>query len=209
MTKNQNKTTVVLATRNQGKVREIHEILSSIMPDIEIRGLDKYPEIGEIPETGDTFEENALIKARTVCELTGLTAIADDSGLSVLALNGEPGVYSARYAGENAADEDNNLKLLKEMKDLKGDKRKAAFICVMAAVSPEGSELTVRGEWTGLIAHEPHGDNGFGYDPLFFDPELNLHSAQMNPDQKNSRSHRGKALKKLAASWEKFAASSL
>lgn len=209
MTKNPNKTTVVLATRNQGKVREINKILSSILPGIEIRGLDKYPQVGEIPETGDTFEENALIKARTVSELTGLMAIADDSGLSVPALNGEPGVYSARYAGENATDEDNNLKLLRKMKNFKGDKRKAAFICVMTAVSPEGSELTVRGEWTGLIAREPHGDKGFGYDPLFFDPELNLHSAQMEPDQKNSRSHRGKALKELAASWEKFIADSL
>jgi XTP/dITP diphosphohydrolase len=204
MTKSKNILTVVLASRNKGKIREINEILKSVLPGITVKGLDEYPDIGDIPETGSTFEENALIKARTVSEKTGLIAIADDSGLVVPALEGLPGVYSARYAGEKATDQENNSMLLRKMKDLKGDERKAAFICVMASVSPEGDKLLVKGEWAGFIAQEPRGDKGFGYDPLFYDPELKLHSAEMLAEQKNWRSHRGKALKDLASNWENF-----
>ena len=196
--------TVILASKNRGKLSEINEILKSVLPEIEVKGLDEYPEIGEIPETGFTFEENALIKARTVSGKTGFTAIADDSGLTVPALNGEPGVYSARYAGEKATDQENNAKLLEAMTNLRGEERRAFFVCVMAAVSPEGRERLARGEWQGLIAFEPRGDRGFGYDPLFIDPHLDLHSAEMSAEQKNSRSHRGKALKKLAAQLEDF-----
>lgn len=200
-----NKTeTIVLASRNKGKIREINQILDSALPGIEVKGLDEFPQIGDIPETGSTFEENALIKARTVFENTGRTAIADDSGLVVPALGGAPGVYSARYAGEKATDQQNNDKLLREMQNLKGNDRKAVFVCVMAAISSDGRELLVRGEWPGIIAFEPDGDKGFGYDPLFFDPVLQLRSAQMSPDQKNSRSHRGKALAQLAEKWEDF-----
>lgn len=196
--------TIVLASRNKGKIKEINQILKSVLPDIEVKGLDEFPQIGDIPETGLTFEENALIKSRTVFEKTGCTAIADDSGLVIPALGGAPGVYSARYAGEQATDQQNNDKLLREMKNLHGNERKAVFVCVMAAISSDGRELLVRGEWPGIIAFEPSGDNGFGYDPLFFDPDLQLRSAQMNPDQKNSRSHRGKALAGLAEKWEDF-----
>lgn len=196
--------TIVLASRNRGKVREINDILKSVLPGIEVKGLEEYPEIGDIPETGATFEENALIKAEAVSKTTGLTAIADDSGLVVYALNGEPGVFSARYAGETATDLENNTKLLKSMANLKGDERRAAFVCVMAASSPDGKRLVVQGSWEGLIASEPQGDKGFGYDPLFLDPELGLHSAQMDPELKNSRSHRRKALNELAAGWKNF-----
>lgn len=196
--------TVVLASRNTGKIREINQILKSVLPGIEVKGLEEFPEIGDIPETGSTFEENALIKARTVFENTGCTAIADDSGLVVPALGGAPGVYSARYAGKKATDQQNNDKLLREMQDLQGPERNAAFVCVMAAISRDGRELVVREEWPGIIAFKPEGDKGFGYDPLFYDPELQLCSAQMNPDQKNSRSHRGKALARLAEKWEDF-----
>ncbi len=205
MTNQDQKVSVVLASRNKGKIREINDILQSVLPDIDVKGLDEYPEIGDIPETGVTFEENALIKARTVAEQTGCTAIADDSGLVVPMLGGEPGVYSARYAGEGASDLENNTRLLQAMKNLKGHERRAAFVCVMAAVSPEGKELVVQGEWEGFIAFEPEGDNGFGYDPLFVDPELNLHSAQMSAELKNRRSHRARALKKLAENWRDFA----
>ncbi len=204
MTKPGKSITVVLASRNKGKIREINQILKAVLPAIEVKGLDEFPEIGDIPETGATFEENALIKAQAVSDKTGLIAIADDSGLVVPALKGEPGVYSARYAGVKATDQDNNNKLLEAMKGLKGDERKASFVCVMAAASPEGGSLSVKGEWEGQIGSAPRGDKGFGYDPLFFDPELGLHSAEMSPDQKNRRSHRGKALIKLASSWENF-----
>jgi XTP/dITP diphosphohydrolase len=196
--------TIVLASRNRGKIREISLILQSVLPGIQVTGLDEYPEIGDIPETGATFEENALIKAETVSKVTGLTAIADDSGLVVYALNGQPGVFSARYAGETATDQENNAKLLKAMANLEGHERRAAFVCVMAVSSPEGKRLVVQGSWEGLIAFEPLGDKGFGYDPLFIDPELGLRSAQMDPELKNSRSHRRKALNELAAGWKSF-----
>jgi XTP/dITP diphosphohydrolase len=204
MPESKNMLSVVLASRNKGKIREINEILKSVLPGILIKGLDEYPDIGDIPETGSSFEENALIKAQAVSEKTGLIAIADDSGLVVPALKGEPGVYSARYAGEKATDHENNLLLLMKMKDLQGDERQAAFICVMAAVSPEGGKLLVKGEWAGFIAQEPRGDKGFGYDPLFYDPELKLHSAEMPAEQKNRRSHRGKALKDFSTKLENF-----
>lgn len=195
---------VVLASRNQGKIKEINQVLKAILPDIQVSGLDAWPEIGDIPETGTTFEENALIKARTVARATNLLALADDSGLSVPALGGEPGVYSARYAGEKATDQENNARLLQAMEKLSGEDRRASFVCVMAAVSAQGQELVVRETWDGIIAREPRGDNGFGYDPLFLDPEKEMHSAEMSAEMKNSRSHRGKALKKLAEKWQAF-----
>ncbi|MFW5730852.1 MAG: RdgB/HAM1 family non-canonical purine NTP pyrophosphatase [Desulfonatronovibrionaceae bacterium] len=195
---------VVLASRNQGKITEIHQVLKSMLPDITVCGLDDWPEIGDIPETGSTFEENALIKARTVSQAIGHLALADDSGLSVPALGGEPGVYSARYAGPGATDQENNAKLLQAMENLADHDRRAFFVCVMAAISPEGQELVVREAWHGTIARQPEGKSGFGYDPLFLDPEVGLHSAQMSAEMKNSRSHRGKALKKLAEKWQDF-----
>ncbi len=198
------KLTAVLASRNQGKIKELEELLTAVRPDIKIIGLDRYPEIGDIQETGSTFEENARIKAMAVCSATGLPALADDSGLVVPALNGEPGVYSARYAGPQATDEENNLKLLRRMHHLSGAARSAIFICVLTALAPGGQYVEVRGEWPGTILKEPRGKDGFGYDPLFYDPETGLTAAQMDPSQKNARSHRGRALAQLMMHWDEF-----
>ncbi len=196
--------TVVLATRNSGKVSELEEILAAVRPDLEVKGLDSYPELGEIPETGSTFEENTMIKARAVARHTGHIAVADDSGLVVPALNHEPGVYSARYAGEKATDRENNQKLLQRMANLTGDSRQARFLCVLCACTPLEETLVVHREWPGIILEEPRGQGGFGYDPLFFDPEAGLSAAEMDAGQKNSRSHRGRALQSLMHKWEEF-----
>ncbi|WP_084502005.1 XTP/dITP diphosphatase [Fundidesulfovibrio putealis] len=188
-------TKVVLATRNQGKVRELQAMLEG--QNIEVLGLDQFPWIGEVEETGATFEDNARLKAVAVSEATGLIALADDSGLVVDALEGEPGVRSARYAGDNATDADNNAKLLEAMKDVPDDKRACKFISALVVHAPDGHELVFHGVWFGRVAHEPSGTGGFGYDPLFFDPELKLSAAAMTPEQKNERSHRGRALREM------------
>jgi len=195
---------IVLATRNQGKVRELQAMLAGL--DIEVLGLTRFPEIGDIPETGDTFEENARIKARAVSLATGLVALADDSGLAVDALGGAPGVYSARYSGENATDAANNEKLLTAMKDVPDALRGCRFVSVVAVLAPNGQELLFRGEWPGMLAHEPVGRNGFGYDPLFLDPEIGLSAAQMSPEQKNERSHRGRAMRQAVKRLPEFLA---
>jgi XTP/dITP diphosphohydrolase len=197
-------TQVVLATRNQGKVRELQAMLEG--QDIEVLGLDRFPQIGEIEETGETFEDNARLKAKAVSEATGLLALADDSGLAVDALNGEPGVRSARYSGENATDASNNEKILEAMKDVEGDKRACKFISCIVAHAPDGHELVFHGVWFGRLGREPKGENGFGYDPLFFDPELKLTAAEMSPEQKNARSHRGRAMSELIKYFPGFVA---
>lgn len=188
-------TRVVLATRNQGKVRELQAMLEG--KDVEVVGLDQFPHIGEIEETGATFEENARIKATAVSEATGLMALADDSGLVVDALDGAPGVMSARYSGEDATDASNNEKLLAQMKDVPEDKRGCKFISCVVAHAPDGHELVFHGLWLGRLAREPRGENGFGYDPLFLDLKLGLSAAEMGPEQKNERSHRGRAMREL------------
>lgn len=194
--------TVVLATRNKGKIAEFDELLKGF--GLEVKGLDEFPEIGEIPEPGETFLENAIIKAQTVANLTGLVAVADDSGLEVDALNGAPGVYSARYSGEDATPAKNNLKLLAELEGVEEDRRTARFVCVMVAATPDNIRIQSRGEWEGRIAFGLSGDQGFGYDPLFFDPELDCVAAKMTRETKNSRSHRGKALRALMEQWPDF-----
>lgn len=196
--------TIVLATHNKGKVAEIGAILSNLQPDLEVVGLDAFPEIGDIPETGNTFEANALQKAEAVTRATGLTALADDSGLEVDALHGAPGVMSARYSGENATDETNNQKLLKALQDVPEGQRRARFKCVLVVLTPEGRKLTAQGTWEGEIARAPRGDGGFGYDPLFVDPELGRTSAELSSQEKNARSHRGRALKSLISKWPGF-----
>lgn len=195
---------VVLATRNKGKAAEIIALLDDF--NVRVRTLDEFPNIGDIPETGATFTENALIKARTVAQATGLTALADDSGLEVDALNGAPGVYSARFAGPGATDAQNNAKLLRLMQNVPWPDRRARFACIVAAHAPEagGRELLAEGFWVGRIVLEPAGDKGFGYDPLFLDEELSLTAAQMTPEQKNTRSHRAAALRRLSLLWPDF-----
>ncbi len=183
---------IVLATGNQGKVRELKEILGD--HDIEVLSLRDFPDIGEIIEDGSTFAENALKKATTVAKATGLVAVADDSGLEVDFLDGAPGIYSARFAGEGKNDLDNNLKLLSIMKDVPAPQRTARFRCVIAVATPSGETYTAEGTCEGIVAREMRGDNGFGYDPLFFLPEYGKTFAQLEPDLKNRISHRGKAL---------------
>lgn len=184
---------IVVATRNKGKMKEI---FSFGIPSIVFTSLEKYPEIGDIEETGSTFIENALIKARHVCKVTGLPALADDSGLVVDALNGEPGVYSARY-GNLKTDEERYTLLLQKMRDIPDDRRQARFVCVMALVFPDGREYIEEGVCEGLITKEPLGDQGFGYDPVFFIPELGKTMAQLPLEIKNSISHRARALQKV------------
>ena len=197
---------VVLASRNQKKIRELVALLCPF--GVEIKGLDEFPVIGEIEETGATFVENALLKASTVSRLTGFVAVADDSGLVVDALGGEPGVYSARYseeAGRPATDERNTEKLLAATARVPDAERTARFVSVMAATAPDGTQVVAEGFWEGLLTRAPAGTNGFGYDPVFFDPEQGMTAAQMEPSQKNARSHRARACVKLLELWPGFA----
>lgn len=195
---------IVLASGNRGKTRELTAILQKHTKNIQVLGLGDFPDIGNIPETGATFEENARIKAQVVARATGLVAIADDSGLAVDALQGAPGIYSARYSGANATDEKNVAKLLEDMREVPDTARACRFVCVMVAMTPEGHELVGRGEWSGQVTLAPVGDEGFGYDPIFFDPELGMTAAQMDAQVKNSRSHRGKAVQNLLRGWPDF-----
>jgi len=196
------KKTIVLATRNKGKIAELSSLLTGF--GLEVRGLSDFPEIEDIEETGETFAENALIKAKAVSETLGLVAVADDSGLEVDALGGAPGVHSARYSGEGATDAKNNARLLEEMRGVPEKERTARFRCVMVAFAPGGESIMAQGAWEGRIALEPVGEEGFGYDPLFFDQDLGMTAAQMTREMKNARSHRGKALRDLLADWPKF-----
>lgn len=191
---------LIAATKNKGKLDEITQLLARLPCDVI-----SMSEVGiedDIEENGSTFEENALIKARAVWKVTGGTVIADDSGLEADYLDGAPGIYSARYAGEGATDADRNRKLLDALEGVPADKRTGRFICVVALLFPDGSSLTVRGTCEGYIAAEPVGSNGFGYDPLFYVPEIGLTIAQMEANTKNSISHRGNALRKAAEHLE-------
>ena len=193
---------VVIATRNPGKLREIKEILGPL--GLEVLSLRDFPEIPEILEDAQTFEENAVKKAAAVAHQAGRLAIADDSGLAVDALQGRPGVFSSRYAGENATDADRYRKLLKEMANVPEGKRGAAFICAVAIASPNGKVEVVKGECQGKIALAPKGSHGFGYDPVFSLPQLGMTMAALEPEVKNRISHRAKALEKLKLILPKF-----
>jgi XTP/dITP diphosphohydrolase len=185
---------IVLATGNQGKVRELKSILADF--DIEILSLKDFPEIGEIIEDGTTFAENAIKKAREVTQATCLVALADDSGLEVDFLDGAPGIYSARFAGEGRSDLDNNQKLLGLLNDVPEDKRTARFRCIIAITTPCGDVFTADGTCEGIVGREMKGDKGFGYDPLFYLPEHDQTFAELDLGLKNRISHRGRALAK-------------
>ena len=193
---------IVLATRNAGKIKELNDLLAGY--GLTVLGLADFPEIGEIEETGVTFAENAALKARTVAQATGLVALADDSGLVVDALGGAPGVYSARYSDPGATDERNNEKLLNVMKDVPEAKRGCRFVSLVAAIAPNGEEILAEGRWEGRVLSAPRGNGGFGYDPLFLDPELNQSAAELSREDKNARSHRGRALRALLQGWPEF-----
>ena len=187
---------VILASNNLGKVKEINAVLEdlsiNVVPQSEFN-------VEEAEETGLSFVENALIKARNAAESTGLPAIADDSGIEVPALDGRPGIYSARYAGVGASDEENLIKLLNEAEDLEEDDRVAQFVCVMVYMRHAKDPIPVisQGIWRGKLLKEKKGVNGFGYDPIFFVPSHNCTSAELTSDVKNQLSHRGQALRQL------------
>ncbi|MBB5347504.1 XTP/dITP diphosphatase [Desulfoprunum benzoelyticum] len=190
---------IVLATNNKKKVEEFQEILKGY--NIELKCVSDFGRLPEPVEDGDTFDENAYKKALHYAKVLGLPAIADDSGLVVEALNGEPGVYSARYAGENATDEENCYKLLEKMEGITN--RKAAFQCVLSIAVPSGPALTYEGSCQGVITETMQGSGGFGYDPLFFYPEFGKTFAEMTAEEKNTISHRSKALAEFATEFAK------
>ncbi len=186
----QDKIIIVIATRNKGKKSEISDLLKGF--PVDIKGLDDFGPIPHIEEDGDTFDENAYKKASLTARMLGFPALADDSGLLVEALGGAPGVLSARYAGENATDEQRCQKLLQEMEGKTN--RKAAFECVISIAVPTGPALTYEARCEGLIAEQPSGSNGFGYDPVFYYPPLNKTFGELTIEEKSRVSHRGKAL---------------
>ena len=192
---------IVLASSNPGKVREINQLLAGL--SIEVAPQSQFG-VPDIEETGLSFIENALLKARNAAQHTGLPAIADDSGIEVDALNGAPGIYSARYAGVGASDQQNLDKLLEELKDVPQNLRSARFQCLMVYLrhAADPTPLICQGTWNGRILFEAQGINGFGYDPVFYVPTHDCSSAQLPPEVKNSLSHRGQALRKLLAALE-------
>lgn len=186
---------VIFATGNQGKMKEIREILGDL--DIELLSLKDAGIQADIVEDGKTFEENAQIKARTVCSLTGEIVLADDSGLEIDYLNKEPGIYSARYMGEDTSYRIKNANLIERLNGVPDEKRTARFVCAIAAAFPDGTMKTVRATMEGRIGYEEKGENGFGYDPIFYLPEYGCTSAELSMEEKNKISHRGKALKAI------------
>jgi XTP/dITP diphosphohydrolase len=185
---------VVLATRNQGKIIEMRRILDGI----DVIGLDDYPDAPDVPETELTFAGNALLKARAIAVHTGLPAVADDSGLCVDALNGMPGVFSARWSGRHGDDEANLDLLLGQLSDVAAPRRGARFVCAAAIAWPSGDERTVEGHLIGHVVTERRGTNGFGYDPIFVPDGETRTTAEMSPEEKDAISHRGKAFRALA-----------
>jgi len=187
---------IVLASNNRGKVREIGQLLAG--REIEILPQSEF-KIPEVEETGLTFVENAILKARNAAAHSGLPAIADDSGLEVDALQGQPGIYSARFAGPGASDADNNARLLEALADVPDEQRTARFQCLMVYMRHEKDPTPIicQGTWEGRILREPQGENGFGYDPLFFVPEKGCSAAELPAEVKNTLSHRGQALRCL------------
>jgi XTP/dITP diphosphohydrolase len=195
---------VLLATRNAGKLAELRRMLEG--GPVEVLGLADVPAFPDAPETGATFAENALAKARDAAAATGLPAVADDSGLAVDALNGMPGVLSARWAGRHGDDEANLQLVLAQLADVPDERRGAAFVCAAALVAPGGREIVVHGEWPGRIIRAPRGTNGFGYDPIFVPDGEARTSAELTPQEKDAASHRGRALRALLPHLRELAA---
>ena len=189
---------LVLATRNLAKLAELRRILEAGQIPVDVADLAEYPGMPEVAETGLTFAENALLKARAVAAFTGLPAVADDSGLCVDALNGMPGVLSARWSGKHGADEANLRLVLAQLSDVPAGRRGAHFTCAAALVLPSGAEQVTEGVLDGSLTREPRGSNGFGYDPIFVPAGGELTTAQLSADEKDKISHRGRALRALA-----------
>ena len=193
---------IIFATTNQGKMKEIKSILADL--DVEILSLKDAGIDVDIVEDGNTFEENAIIKAKTIMELTKEVVLADDSGLEVDYLNKEPGIYSARYLGEDTPYSEKNRIILERLQGVEKSKRTARFVCAIAAAFPSGEIVTTRETIEGIIADEPRGDNGFGYDPIVLVEELGKTTAELSMEEKNKISHRGKALEEMKKNLKKF-----
>jgi XTP/dITP diphosphohydrolase len=190
---------LLLATRNKGKIEEFRRILEDIAAgEIELVGLEQFPDLHDVDETGATFEENALLKAREMSLATGIAAIADDSGLCVDFLNGDPGIFSARWAGSHGDDRANTAKVLESLIGVPDEKRSAHFTCVAALALPDGRTHVEEAHFDGWILQSPIGDQGFGYDPIFRPEGFEISSAQMSADAKDAISHRGKSLRAIA-----------
>ena len=184
---------IIFATGNQDKMREIREILADM--DVEVVSMKEAGIHADIVEDGSTFEENAVIKAKTICELTGEITLADDSGLEVDYLDKAPGIYSARFMGEDTSYRIKNKAIIDKLAGVPDEKRTARFVCAIAAAFPDGKTITRRGTIEGIIGYEERGENGFGYDPIFFLPEYGKSTAELSPEEKNTISHRGNALR--------------
>ena len=193
---------IIFATGNQNKMKEIREILADM--DVEVVSMKEAGIHADIVEDGKTFEENAQIKARTICNLTGEIVLADDSGLEIDYLNKEPGIYSARYMGEDTSYHIKNANLISRLEGVPDEKRTARFVCAIAAVLPNGEVLHSEGTIEGIIGYEEQGENGFGYDPIFYLPQYGCTTAQLEPDVKNELSHRGKALRAIKEQLRKY-----
>ncbi|BBM35967.1 XTP/dITP diphosphatase [Pseudoleptotrichia goodfellowii] len=186
---------IILATKNEGKIKEFEKLTEGM--NIEVLSILDNIDFPDVVEDGKTFEENSAKKAKEIAEYTGITTVSDDSGLCVDTLNGEPGIYSARYSGENATDESNMEKLLKNLSNTEKKKRKAYFVSVVSIAFPDGSVKSFRGETEGEILFQKEGNNGFGYDPIFYSYDLKKSFGNATPEEKKSVSHRGRAFQKL------------
>lgn len=192
---------VIFATKNKGKIKEIQAVLGD---SYEVITMEEAGINTDIDETGTTFEENAAIKAETVRDLCGEIVLADDSGLEIDYLNGEPGIYSARYMGHDTSYDIKNKNLIDRLEGVPDEKRTARFVCAVAAAFPDKPTIVVRGTMEGIIGYEIKGENGFGYDPIFFLPEYGMTSAELSPEEKNRISHRGKALRAIKEKLEEM-----
>lgn len=193
---------IIFATSNEGKMKEIREILADM--NVPVLSLKEAGIKADIDENGKSFEENAIIKAKAVMELTGALVLADDSGLEVDYINKEPGIYSSRYMGEDTPYSIKNKNIIYRLKAAKGDERSARFVCVIAAALPDGRILTTRASIEGVIGYEERGENGFGYDPILYVPEYGKTTAELDMEEKNKISHRGKALRLMKEELRKI-----